>query len=161
MTIGERIKARRKELGYSAERLAELAGLSPATIYRYESLDIASMRTDKLRPIAAALSTTPDALMGWQDADFLRSEFTLRMEDDSMSPRILPGDLVFLRRQADIQDGETAAVEMNGPTLLRRIYRIPHAIQLIADNPAYPPMLLPDDENIEITGRAVALRRNL
>ena len=65
--IGARIKQRRKELGYSAEKLAELVKLSPATIYRYEKNDIANMGADKLRPIAAALSTTPGQLMGWDD----------------------------------------------------------------------------------------------
>ena len=40
MDIGERIKKRRKELGLSAEQIAEKLGVSPATIYRYESNDI-------------------------------------------------------------------------------------------------------------------------
>lgn len=65
--IGSRIKHRRKALGYSAERLAEMVGVSPATIYRYEKNEIANMGADKLRPIADALSTTPGALMGWAD----------------------------------------------------------------------------------------------
>ena len=64
--IGARIKHRRKELGYSAEKLAELVGVSPATIYRYEKNEI-NMGADKLQPIADALSTTPAALMGWDD----------------------------------------------------------------------------------------------
>lgn len=67
MTTGERIKIRRKELGMSAETLAELCGISPATIYRYEKGDIENMRTDKLIPIAEALKTTSAYLMGWED----------------------------------------------------------------------------------------------
>lgn len=65
--IGKRIKRRRKELGYSAEKLAELVGVSPATIYRYEKNEITNMGAGKLQPIADALSTTPGALMGWDD----------------------------------------------------------------------------------------------
>ena len=68
MDIGERIKARRKEIGLSAEQVAEKLGVSPATIYRYESNDILNMRIDKLEPIAKALNTTPAYLMGWEDA---------------------------------------------------------------------------------------------
>jgi len=169
MSIGERIKARRRELGYSAEMLAERAGLSPATIYRYESSDIANMRTDKLRPIAEALSTTPAALMGWtdpsspEDMDCLRSELSMRMEDNSMAPRLLRGDIVFLRRQEDVADGEIAAVEYHGKTLLRRLYRIGRGIQLIAENPEYPPLLFDPENTGEITilGRAAAFRRRL
>ena len=65
--IGFRIKKRRKELGFSAEKLAEMVHVSPATIYRYEKNEIANMGADKLQPIAAALSTTPGTLMGWID----------------------------------------------------------------------------------------------
>ena len=65
MDIGERIKKRRKELGLSAEQIAEKLGVSPATIYRYESNDIMNMRIDKLEPIAKVLRTTPAYLMGW------------------------------------------------------------------------------------------------
>ena len=67
MTTGERIKARRKELGMNAEALAKRCGVSPATIYRYEKGDIENMGTDKLIPIAEALSTTPAFLMGWDN----------------------------------------------------------------------------------------------
>lgn len=69
MDIGERIKARRKEIGLSAEQVAEKLGVSPATIYRYESNDILNMRIDKLEPIAKALNTTPAYLMGWEDTN--------------------------------------------------------------------------------------------
>ena len=67
MMTGARIKIRRKELGMSAESLAAECGLSPATIYRYEKGDIENMGIDKLKPIAAALKTTPAYLMGWDD----------------------------------------------------------------------------------------------
>ena len=55
MAVGDRIKERRKALGMSAEVLAERVGLSPATIYRYESGDIRSVKLSALRPIAEAL----------------------------------------------------------------------------------------------------------
>ena len=55
MGVGERIKARRKEIGLSAEQVAKELGVSPATVYRYESNDIMNMRIDKLEPIAKAL----------------------------------------------------------------------------------------------------------
>ena len=67
MRVGERIKSRRKEIGLSAEQVAKELGVSPATVYRYESNDIMNMRIDKLEPIAKALRTTPAYLMGWED----------------------------------------------------------------------------------------------
>lgn len=67
MSIGSRIKQRRRELKISAEMLAEKIGVSPATIYRYENGSIMNMGTDKVDAIAEALSIEPKYLMGWED----------------------------------------------------------------------------------------------
>ncbi len=68
MTTGERMKARRKELGLSAEYVAENLGVSPATIYRYEKGDIEKMPGNILDPISRILHTTPAYLMGWEES---------------------------------------------------------------------------------------------
>ena len=67
MTTGERIRSRRKQLGISAEMLADHLGVSATTIYRYENGAIEKMPADILIPIADFLATTPAALMGWAD----------------------------------------------------------------------------------------------
>ena len=69
MTIGERIKARRKALGMSADDLAVALGKNRATIYRYESNYIEKMPTTVLEPLAKALHTTPAFLMGWDESE--------------------------------------------------------------------------------------------
>lgn len=69
MNIGQVIKEKRKSIGMSAEELASIVGLSPATIYRYENGDIEKFPLDALEPIAEALHTTPAALMGWETDD--------------------------------------------------------------------------------------------
>lgn len=69
MTTGQRMKNRRKAIGLSAEKVAEILGVSPATIYRYENGDIEKVPGDRLGPIASALQTTPAYLMGWTDGD--------------------------------------------------------------------------------------------
>ena len=68
MTVGERIKARRKELGISADSLALCIGVSRSTMFRYEKGDIEKVPGDTLEPIARALHTTPAYLMGWEDS---------------------------------------------------------------------------------------------
>lgn len=65
MTIGERMKERRKELGISAEALAEIIKVAPATIYRYENGDILKVPSPILAKIADALNTSFGYLMGW------------------------------------------------------------------------------------------------
>lgn len=68
MRIGERIKQRRLELGYTADALAKMLNKNRATIYRYENGDIENMPIDVLEPLAKALNTTPAYLMGWTDS---------------------------------------------------------------------------------------------
>ncbi len=65
MNIGQRIKEKRKELKISADELADRLGKDRSTIYRYEKGDIENLPLDVLEPIASALSTTPQYLMGW------------------------------------------------------------------------------------------------
>lgn len=69
MTIGERIKERRKELGLTVDELAERLGKNRATIYRYESNDIEKLPTTVLEPLAKVLNVTPAYLMGWKTND--------------------------------------------------------------------------------------------
>lgn len=63
------MKHRRKQIGMSAEQVAEKLGISPSTVYRYENGEIEKMGIDKLEPIAAAIQTTPAYLMGWAESE--------------------------------------------------------------------------------------------
>jgi transcriptional regulator with XRE-family HTH domain len=67
MNIGERIKKRRKELKMTADDLGNRLGKDRSTIYRYEKGDIENLPLDILEPIAEALMTTPQYLMGWNE----------------------------------------------------------------------------------------------
>lgn len=67
MTIGERIKNRRKSLGLTVEQLAEKLNKNRATIYRYESDEIENMSISVLEPLAKVLHCSPAYLMGWDD----------------------------------------------------------------------------------------------
>lgn len=79
MTAGLRIKQRRKDLGISADELGKRIGKNRATVFRYENGDIEKLPIDVLKPIAEALLTTPQALMGWED------EKTATYNDSGMS----------------------------------------------------------------------------
>lgn len=69
MKIGERIKARRKELKMSVDELATKLGKNRATVYRYESNEIENMPLEIVKPLALALKVTPAYLMGWEEND--------------------------------------------------------------------------------------------
>lgn len=80
MTVGERMRERRKQLGLSAEFIAEKLDCSPATIYRYENGYIEKMPVDSVIPIANILNVSPAYLMGWE------AEKTAAGEGDGLSP---------------------------------------------------------------------------
>lgn len=85
MNIGARIKQRRKQLKMSADELGERLGKDRSTIYRYEKGDIENLPLDILEPIAAALHTTPQYLMGWesvQKKNDILSDIILKMNED-------------------------------------------------------------------------------
>lgn len=86
MTIGDRIKTRRKYLRMSADELGRRLGKDRSTIYRYEKGDIENLPLDILEPIAVALDTTPQYLMGWEEVqknNDILSDIVLRMQTDS------------------------------------------------------------------------------
>lgn len=116
MDVGERIKNRRKQLGLSAEQIAAELGVSPATVYRYESNEIMNMRIDKLEPIAKALHTSPAYLMGWSEESSTASEDTNLVTihyagpvaahfnatpDDAYEQRTIPAEWIGRRRPED------------------------------------------------------------
>lgn len=65
MSVGKRIKNRRKDLNMSVDELATKLNKNRATIYRYEKGDIENLPIDILESLAEALNTTPQYLMGW------------------------------------------------------------------------------------------------
>lgn len=86
MTIGQRMKQRRKELKMSADELGSRLGKDRSTIYRYEKGDIENLPLDILEPIAEALQTTPQYLMGWEQVQKKNDALTdavVRMRTDN------------------------------------------------------------------------------
>ena len=74
MTTGERIKQRRKELGMSADELADAIGVHRTTIFRYEKGDIEKIPLTQIVPIARALRTTAGYLAGWEENTLAEEE---------------------------------------------------------------------------------------
>ncbi len=68
MSVGQRIKNRRKEIKMSADEIAEKLNVSRSTIFRYEKGDIEKLPTNIIEELADILQTTPGYLMGWEDA---------------------------------------------------------------------------------------------
>ena len=94
----------------------------------------------------------------------LKCDFALRIVGDSMvGARICDGDIVFIRSQPDVENGEIAAVFVDGEATLKRVYHLKNGLQLLSENPKYPPMVftIDDHDSIRILGKAVAFQSRL
>ena len=93
-----------------------------------------------------------------------RADFALTCHGDSMSPTICDGDIVCIRCQPEVEQGEIAAVRIGGEATLKHFHRQGDAVMLLADNAAVcPPMIFTglQLEELHIEGRAVGLCRGL
>ncbi len=90
----------------------------------------------------------------------IHCDFALRCEGDSMiGIHIMPGAAVYIREQPDVENGEVAAVIVDDETAtLKKIYKTDSTITLLAENPAYPPIIITGErlQHVRILGVVVA-----
>ena len=92
-----------------------------------------------------------------------RSTFTLTCKGDSMEPRIHDGDLVAIRKQPEVENGEIAAVRIGEEATLKHVYLHENFIELRPENPAFNSIILSreDMNTVVIEGKAVGLCRDI
>lgn len=89
----------------------------------------------------------------------VKADFCLRCKGDSMiNVRIFDGDIVYIRQQPDVENGEIAAVCIDDEATLKRVYKYPNRLELRPENPTFPVLNYEGSEleNIRIIGKAVA-----
>lgn len=90
------------------------------------------------------------------------ADFCLICKGDSMLPRCQNGDLVLIRKQSTVDNGEIAAVRIGEEATLKKVYRpAPDQLMLIAENSDFPPIVLTKDEinTVSIEGKAIGFIR--
>lgn len=96
----------------------------------------------------------------------IQADFCLIASGDSMiNARILNGDIVFIRKQEMVTNGEIAAVLIGNEVTLKRIFYYPEKSKLVlqAENPLYEPLVYINEElnEIKILGKAVAFQSDV
>lgn len=89
----------------------------------------------------------------------IHADFALVCKGDSMiNARIYDGDIVYIRRQDSVDNGEIAAVLIDDEATLKRVQLFPDHIVLEPENPQYRPLVYWESEmnDVRILGRAVA-----
>lgn len=91
------------------------------------------------------------------------ADFTLLCQGDSMEPQIKDGDIVAIHSQPTIDNGQIAAVLIDGEATLKRVFLFADHIELRAENPAFPTIIRMGEAMNEVTieGKAVGLCRKL
>ena len=128
-------------------------------------LPVARRRVPLIGAIAAGTPIYAEQTLEVADCDAaMQCDFALRVRGDSMTgARIHDGDIVFIRRQDDVDDGQIAAVIIDDEATLKRVYHIKNGLQLLSENRNYPPMVFTyeEDGSIRILGRAVGFTSRL
>lgn len=89
--------------------------------------------------------------------------FGLQIKGDSMEPKISEGDVVIVRKQETVENGEIAVVLINGDdATVKKFYKTDAGIKLVSTNPTYDPFFYtPDEVNalpVIVIGKVVELR---
>lgn len=96
----------------------------------------------------------------------IHADFCLRAKGDSMiNARILDGDIVFIRKQDMVDNGEIAAVAIGDDVTLKRVVYYPEQYLLIlkAENSKYQDMIYAQDQldQVYILGKAIAFQSDV
>jgi len=89
--------------------------------------------------------------------------FALRISGESMEPRMKDGDVVIVRRQPYVENGEIAIVLIGREeATCKKFYRHKEGVSLVSLNPQYAPMFFSEEElsqtKLEVIGRVCELR---
>ena len=90
--------------------------------------------------------------------EHIHADFALRCKGDSMiNARIHDGDIVYIRQQPAVNNGEIAAVLIGDEATLKRVYVYEDHVVLQPENPAYEPLVYFKDamQAVRILGKAV------
>jgi len=94
----------------------------------------------------------------------IHADFCLRVQGDSMiNARIYDGDIVFIHKQPEVENGEIAAVAIDDAVTLKRVYMSDNFVELRAENPKYKPMVFNQSNclNFRILGKAIAFQGDI
>ena len=162
------------------EATAKLGNVSPAYIMGWEKTEylskISNVFTIELKkfPLLGEISCGVPKFANEDRESYvlagsdIQADFCLRASGDSMiNARISDGDIVFIRKQDIVDNGEIAAVVVNNDSdaTLKRLYYYQEKSLLIlkAENPKYKDLIFSGDElnNVHILGKAIAFQSDV
>lgn len=155
------------------EKLASLFDVKPSYLLGMEETPI--VKAVKIPVLGTVVAGIPleavENIIGWEEISPAMAatgeHFALRIKGTSMEPRICEGDIVVVRKQEDIESGDTAIVLINGgEATVKKVKKTEEGIMLIANNMAvYSPHFYSNKDieelPVRIIGKVVELRGKL
>ena len=154
------------------EKLANYFGISKSDLIEIKGSDtdesIKSVQIPVLGYVKAGIPmTTIENIIDYEEISQEQARtgefFGLQIKGDSMEPRITEGDVVIVRKQETVENGEIAVVLINGDdATVKKFYKTDAGIKLVSTNPTYDPFFFtPDEVNtlpVSVIGKVVELR---
>lgn len=106
--------------------------------------------------------TAEQNISGFADMpDGVHADFALLCKGDSMIPTFHEGDVVLIRQQPEVEDGQIAAVGIDGEATLKHVYKQAGGVLCVSDNPKFAPQFFPAENAPIVYGLAVGFVRML
>ena len=153
------------------EAMAEILKTTPAYLMGWEEETVLPPNIEPLGsmqkiPLVGQIACGTPILAEQNIEDYvdlpghMRADFALTCKGESMiGAGIRTGDIVYIRKQEEVENGQIAAVMVGGDeATLKRVYTKPGVVQLVAENPNIAPAVFigKEAEQIHIIGLAVA-----
>ena len=133
-------------MGISVDQMFEALGddasvnIVPANVKLVKSMD--THQVPVIGSVAAGEPILADETYGVVIDAPMKADYALVVEGDSMNPTYLSGDVIYIRKQPDIDHpGQVAVVLLDDSATVKHVYKQQEGLLLISDNPAYEPML--------------------
>lgn len=152
--------------------LAKIFHCSPSYLMGWDEdpLPVAAMQISKKKlPLLGDIAAgnpifAEEEIEYYSPGDDTGADFCLRVHGDSMTGAgIKDGDIVFIRKQETVENGEIAAVMIDDEATLKRVYISEDSVTLVSENPKYMPMVytMAQGKSIHILGKAVSYTTKL
>ena len=83
------------------------------------------------------------------------ADFGVRIAGDSMEPRFVHGQIVWVRRQSTLENGEIGIFLYNGAGYCKRLERSREGVALVSLNPLYAPIRVTAEDELRLFGKVV------
>ena len=156
--------------------LSKKTNIPKSALQRYATGETEKIPITRIEVIAKALNTTAQFIMGWDENESYNNDIfsipginpipktykrprlgTIACGEPILAEEINDGDIVYIKQQSQVDNGEIAAVLIDNEATLKRVYIYEDKVVLQPENTKYPPFVYTKEDmnNIRILGKAV------